>query len=579
MQSKSLALVFTCAVLGFVQPVSAVTTNPATEKVTIDDAEPFCNSGVPPEWRDAQVVEGVNIEESRICNPDNPADIAAFVKGTNNVSMQTLMDTNLAADALTLTNDMDGDGDPDHIIIKLEIMELNGHSPDFPGVVPTFDIAPGIQPSFWVFTPKTRDMSTKSFASAEANPMLRLPAPVIRVEQGDVVWLVVENTHYFPHSIHLHGVDHPYMDHSGEGNDGVGQTSQMDIMPGQSKTYVIKPRQAGTMYYHCHVQPHTHIPMGLAGLFVVEENRPNNWVQTFNVGAGQVRHPSVAVKERYAREYDLHFQSIDKELHRMPQAANDPRLIARAMNQEYDITDATDDYFVLNGRSFPYTMRESLVVVQPNEKIKLRVLNGHTDPMALHIHGHKATETHYDGVEHPPASRVTRDVYSLAPAQRLDLELNTTDDGLHSFGSGLWMFHDHTERAFTTDGVGEGGSISLVAYKDYLDDKGTPKTHGMDLSHYFSKKFWQRKIPIWQNWADDWGSLGAPAGSGSAAPASATASAVSAATPSSGGAAASGSFGNLLIGLFLGILAYIGFVNRAFLQTQAGRLINRQQGN
>jgi hypothetical protein len=218
-------------------------------------------------------------------------------------------------------------------------------------------------------------------------------------------------------------------------------------------------------------------------------------------------------------------------------------------------------------------------VVQPNEKIKLRVLNGHTDPMALHIHGHKATETHYDGVEHPPASRVTRDVYSLAPAQRLDLELNTTDDGLHSFGSGLWMFHDHTERAFTTDGVGEGGSISLVAYKDYLDDKGTPKTHGMDLSHYFSKKFWQRKIPIWQNWADDWGSLGAPAGSGSAAPASATASAVSAATPSSGGAAASGSFGNLLIGLFLGILAYIGFVNRAFLQTQAGRLINRQQGN
>ncbi|NJD06521.1 MAG: copper oxidase [Methylococcaceae bacterium] len=582
MHSKLLALVLTCAVFGFAQSASAVVTNPSTEKVAVDDAEPFCNSGVPPEWRDAQVVEGVAIEESRVCNPDNPADIAAFVKGTNNISMQTLMDTNLAADALTLTNDMDGDGDPDHIIIKLEIMELNGHSPDFPGVVPTFDIAPGIQPAFWVFTPKTRDMSTKSFASAEANPMLRLPAPVIRVEQGDVVWLVVENTHYFPHSIHLHGVDHPYMDHSGEGNDGVGQTSQMDIMPGQSKTYVIKPRQAGTMYYHCHVQPHTHIPMGLAGIFVVEENRPNNWVQTFNVGAGQVRHPSVAVKERFAREYDLHFQSIDKELHKMPQAANDPRLIARAMNQEYDITEATDDYFVLNGRAFPYTLRESLVVVQPNEKVKLRILNGHTDPMALHIHGHKATETHYDGVEHPVASRVTRDVYSLAPAQRLDLELNTTDDGLHSFGSGLWMFHDHTERAFTTDGAGEGGSISLVAYKDYLDDKGTPKTHGMDLSAYFSKKFWQRKVPIWQNWADDWGSLGAPAGSGlGAAP-----SVVS--TPAASGGASSGSASNanagagiqnMLIGLLLGVLAYAAFMNRAFLQAQLGRFINRQQGN
>ena len=37
--------------------------------------------------------------------------------------------------------------------------------------------------------------------------------------------------------------------------------------------------------------------MGLQGLFVIEENRPNNWVQTLNVGAGKVRAPSVAVLE------------------------------------------------------------------------------------------------------------------------------------------------------------------------------------------------------------------------------------------------------------------------------------------
>lgn len=118
------------------------------------------------------------MQESRSCNPDNPNDIAAFVKGTNNISMETLMDTsNVAADTLTLSNDIDKDGDPDHYVIKLEIMEVNGHSPDFPGVVPTFDIAPGIQPSFWVFTPKSRDMSTRSFASGEANPLLRMPSP------------------------------------------------------------------------------------------------------------------------------------------------------------------------------------------------------------------------------------------------------------------------------------------------------------------------------------------------------------------------------------------------------------------
>jgi hypothetical protein len=566
MQKNSLVFLSGSALLALSSTAAAVTALPPSAKVQLGEAEPFCNSGAPPEWRKAQTVEGVAIQESRVCNPDNPADVAAFVKGTNNLSMQTLMDTsNLAADAVTMTDDMDKDGDPDHIVIKLEIMEINGHSPDFAGVVPTFDIAPGIQPGFWVFAPKSRDMSTRSFASVEANPLLRMPSPPIRVEQGDVVWLVVENTHYFPHSIHLHGVDHPFMDHGGEGNDGVGQTSQMDIMPGETKTYVIRPRQPGTMYYHCHVQPHTHIPLGLGGMFIVEENRPNNWPQVFNVGAGQVRHPSVAVLEKYTQEYDLHYQSVDKELHQLPQSANDPRLIAKAMNQEYDITDASDDYFLLNGRSFPYTLRESLITVNPNEKVKLRVLNGFTEHMALHTHGHKATETHYDGVEHNPAAQITRDVYSLGPAQRLDLALDTTNDGLHSFGSGVWMFHDHVEKTFTTDGMGEGGGISLIVYKDYLDENGTPKTHGMDLKPYFTKEFWQRKIPVWQDWMDEWGSLGAPAGTMATNPgASAKAVSASASPPASPPAveSASGSGGGLFSGLLLGIAAYLLYLYR-----------------
>jgi plastocyanin len=580
MQTRCLVFLFGSALLGLSTGAGAITSPPPSSKVPMGAAEPFCDDRAPSDWRKAQVIEGVTIQESRVCNPDNPADIAAFVKGTNNISMQTIMDTsNLAADAITKTNDMDGDGDPDHIIIKLEIIELNGHSPDFAGVVPTFDIAPGIQPGFWVFAPKSRDMSTRSFASVEANPLIRMPSPTIRIEQGDVVWLVVENTHYFPHSIHLHGVDHPFMDHSGEGNDGVGQTSQMDIMPGESKTYVIKPRQPGTMYYHCHVQPHTHIPMGLAGMIVVEENRPNNWVQTFNVGNGQVRHPSVAVSEKFDQEYDLHYQSVDKELHALPQSANDPRLIARAMNQEYDITDASDDYFLLNGRSFPYTLRESLITVEPNQKIKLRVLNGHTETLALHTHGHKGTETHYDGVEQNPSAQVTRDVYMMAPAQRLDLSISTKDDGLHSFGSGIWMFHDHVEKAFTTNGMGEGGSISLIVYKSYLDEKGIPKTHGMDLTPYFTKEFWQRKIPVWQDWVDDWGSLAEPAGmqTAVAADVSKVSGVSSTPTPLSTDTS-SNPLGSLFNGLLLGIAGYLLYIYRDRVLAVINQLASQARG-
>jgi FtsP/CotA-like multicopper oxidase with cupredoxin domain len=486
------------------------------ETVKVDpaalNAEPICDPKISAAWRKAQVIEGVKIQESRRCSPDNPALIAAAVKGTNNISMSTLMETDLSPDAIIKTDDLDGDGDPDRIIIKLEVVELNGPSPDFEGLIPTFDIAPGIQPGAWVFAPKTRGMSTENFESVRANSLLRLPSPVIRVEQGDIVQIVLENTHYFPHTIHLHGVDHPFSHHEYEGTDGVTQTSEMNLMPGEKRIYEIQPRHTGTMFYHCHVQTHTHLAMGLVGMIIVEENRPNNWLQTLNVGAGQVRHPSVASIEEFDAEYDLHYHAMDKELHEIIQKYNDPRLIARDMNRKYDITDSTEDYFTLNGLSFPYTLRESMITVKPDQKIKLRVLNSAGEMLALHTHGHKAKITHYDGVEHYPLAQITRDVFDLAAAQRLDITLNTTNDGLSSYGEGVWLFHDHREKGITTDGMSEGGSMSAIAYTSYLDEQGLPKgLHGDDINQYFTKEYYQRKVPIWQD-LDDVGTLGAAAG-------------------------------------------------------------------
>ncbi|MGZ8192102.1 MAG: multicopper oxidase domain-containing protein [Methylobacter sp.] len=575
MHKKLLTLIWS-ALLFLMQPGSQAATDlPPTAKVDMGPVEKVCSEFTDSEWRKEQVIDGITIQESRLCNPDNPAEIAAFVKGTNNISMETLMQTQLAADAITMSDDVDGDGDPDKIIIKLEIAELNGHSPEVKEPVTTFDIAPGIQPTFWVFAPKTRDMSTLSLYEPVANSLLRVPSPVIRVEQDDVVWIVLENTHYLPHSLHLHGIDHPFMDHGGSGNDGVGQTSNMDTMPGESKTYVIKPRQPGTMYYHCHVQPHTHIPMGLQGIFVVEENRPNNWPQTLNVGAGQVRHPSVAVLEKYAREYDLHYESADKELHEVvARSANDPRLIAKHMNMEYDTTDATDDYFMLNGRSFPYTLRESLIYMEENQKVKLRILNGHTEAFALHIHGHKPIITHYDGVDNGPGSYIQRDVHGMVPAQRVDLELSGVDDGLNSFGQGIWMFHDHVEKSFTTNGHGEGGDISLVVYKGFIDEQGIPSAHGMSLAPYFAKALWQGKYPIWQDF-DEWQSLGLPNLKADYQPAKVAVRNEFVRNPPAPSTASSESsvIGKLSWGIILGLLSYMAVIKRRWIYDRTRNLV------
>ncbi len=566
MHRHPLGALFCVAAMLMPLTVQAAVELPPTVKVARGKVEPLCSFNMP-EWREAQEIEGVKIQESIRCNPDNPYTVAALVKGTNNVGMNTLMETYLAADAVIKKNDMDGDGDPDLIIIKLEVAELNGHSPDFKGVVPTFDIGPGIQPGLWVFAPKSRGMATKSFVGLEANPLLRAPSPPIRVEQGDTVWIQLENTHYFPHTIHLHGVDHPFVDSSGEGNDGVPQTSDKFVMPGESRTYEIKPRHAGTFVYHCHVQTHVHLAMGLVGMFIVEENRPNNWLQTFNVGAGQVRHPSKAVLEEYDSEYDLHYHGIDKELHNIIQAYNDPRIIAKKMNREYDITEATEDYHILNGRTFPYTLRESLVIVEPDQNVKLRMFNSQTEMTAIHTHGHKATITHYDGVEHNPVAQITRDIYDLAPAQRNDLKISTVDDGLHSYGEGIWVFHDHAEKGITNDGQNLGGGVSAIVYKSYLSEEGIPKIQGVDITAYLTKEFHARQYPVWQD-ADDWNSLGEVDPQGFK-PKPAFVPVVKEMRKAPGKAQAqtapaneSSPFKNFFIGLLLGVFAYLLIVNR-----------------
>ncbi|NOR79553.1 MAG: multicopper oxidase domain-containing protein, partial [Methyloprofundus sp.] len=255
--------------------------------------------------------------------------------------------------------------------------------------------------------------------------------------------------------------------------------------------------------------------------------------------------------------------ALDKELHSVIQEYNDPRLIAKKMNREYEMNNSTEDYYTLNGRSFPFTLRESIIVAEPDQNIKLRVFNSSGEQLAMHTHGHKATITHYDGIEHNPIAQIMRDVYDIAPAQRNDLKINTTDDGLHSYGEGVWIFHDHREKGITTNGQNPGGNVSALVYKKYLNEIGLPKTIGESIEPLFTKTFQDRKLPVWQN-IDSWNSLGEVDAEDYVAP-PASAPAAADVTPGSADiqAPADNSLRNLIFGLFLGLLAYLLFINRA----------------
>ncbi len=464
------------------------------------DAATFCPPD-PAGWRLQQTIEGVNIGASKPCVADNPYAVAAFVRGTNNVSQATLLKSGLALDAVEKGRDLDGDGDPDEIHIRLEVAELNGGSAVVPGPVTGYEIAPGIRPGLWVFAPKLIGMAVENFESNQARRSLRLPSPALRIEQGDRVRITLENSHYMPHTLHLHGADHGFVDVEGEGNDGVPITSEIPVLPGDARSYELTPRHAGTMFYHCHVQPHVHVMMGLQGLFIIEENQPDNWVQTMNIGAGLVRAPSRSLQAEFDSEYDLHYLDLDKQLGERVQDSNDPRLITRSMHREYDITDSTTDYFTLNGRSFPYTFRESLIVGKPGDRIRLRVVNGGAKGIALHTHGHKFTVTDRDGVRLPESVRSPQDVLWLATSQRADLALELINDGVHAYGPGIWPFHDHQYNGVTTDGIGPGGNISAIVYEEYLGPDGWPETLGVSFDQYFTEAYYRKDIPIWESYA------------------------------------------------------------------------------
>ena len=473
---------------------------PASTEVDAGRAEPFCTDANP-EWGKARTVGDIDIRAAVTCAADNPWAVAASVIGTNNVLHSILMRSGLTPDAVVKGDDLDGDGDPDEIHIRLEVAELNGSSAESRDPVTQYAIAPGVKPGMWVFAPKLAGMARENFESVWARSSLRLPSPAIRVEQGDRVTVTLENSHYMPHTLHLHGADHGFVTADGQGNDGVPIASEKPVMPGMARSYFLQPRAAGTMFYHCHVQPHVHVMMGLQGLFIIEENRPNNWLQTLNIGGGQVRAPSRAVRESYDREYDLHYLDLDQQLSERIQHQRDPRLITRSMHREYDITDATQDYFTVNGRSFPYSFRESLVVVEEGERVKLRVLNGGVKGMALHTHGHKFIVTHADGSVVPESARFPRDVYWLATSQRAELDLLTTDDGLHAYSPGIWLFHDHQNQGVTTDGIGPGGNVSAIVYEEYMGEDKWPATRGVDLSPYFKESYYRKKVPVWEAYA------------------------------------------------------------------------------
>ncbi len=96
----------------------------------------------------------------------------------------------------------------------------------------------------------------------------RVPGPIIRAVQGERLTIDVMNDLAEPTTVHWHGLRVPV------GMDGVPYLSQPPIEPGQSFVYDFALNDAGTFWYHPHINSSEQIGRGLHGALIIEEPAP-----------------------------------------------------------------------------------------------------------------------------------------------------------------------------------------------------------------------------------------------------------------------------------------------------------------
>jgi FtsP/CotA-like multicopper oxidase with cupredoxin domain len=221
-----------------------------------------------------------------------------------------------------------------------------------------------------------------------------MPAPLMAIDEDDEFFLTLTNVGmmmrpdlFEQHTVHFHGYPN-----ASSFYDGVPDAS-VAINIGGSFTYYYLAPDAGTYFWHCHITPPEHLQMGMVGQLYVRprQNRvPTNMTlyaalqaqQTDlrtasncnadilcnsplpaggdnNTPGGYVN--GVATKKyayndgdgstRYDVEYPIQIHGFDPNFH----------FVGMTFNPEA-FADIKDKYFLLNGRSYPDTVRTNTYV-------------------------------------------------------------------------------------------------------------------------------------------------------------------------------------------------------------------------
>lgn len=209
------------------------------------------------------------------------------------------------------------------------------------------------------------------------------PGPVLRVKQGERLRVLLRNNLSQPTTVHWHGL------RIINAMDGVPDVTQAPVQPGETFLYDFEAPDAGTYWYHPHVNSSEQVGRGLHGALIVEERDP----------------PEV--------DRDVIWVLDDWRLNRDGAIRDDFE-----MGMDISHGGRMGNYITINGRA-----PEPLTVTK-NERIRLRLINvANARIFGLRFEGHAVKTIAIDG--HPVTPHAPRDdMVLLAPGQRADLVLD-----------------------------------------------------------------------------------------------------------------------------------------------------------
>lgn len=255
----------------------------------------------------------------------------------------------------------------------------------------------------------------------------QVPAPVLRVREGDTVTLRVTNRLSEMTTIHWHGLILP------PGMDGVPGISFPGIAPGETFTYRFTIRQSGTYWYHAHT---LHEQTGLYGALIAEprELRFKHAERDYAVLLSDWTdenplHVYLNLK-KMGGYYNFGLPTMGEVLADLSRSGFSAALERRQMwnrsrmnpTDFSDITAATYTY-LMNGTS---PAANWTGIARAGERVRLRFIGAGTATFFdVRIPGLKLTVVSTDGQEVEP---VEVDEFRIGPGETYDVIVQMPDD-------------------------------------------------------------------------------------------------------------------------------------------------------